>query len=52
MLTTPTGIPTFALSRIEPRPKMAIFVIVSSCKRFKELPFGPSNFPTKLNCKR
>jgi hypothetical protein len=40
---------TFCLSRMEPRPSIAIFVIVSSCRRFNEFPFGPSNFPTKLN---
>lgn len=41
---------TFFLSFIEPRPKTAILHIVSSCNRFIELPFGPSNLPTKLNC--
>ena len=34
---------------IEPRPSTAIFVIVSSCSCFNELPRGPSSFPTKLN---
>ena len=42
---------TFCLSFMEPRPSTAILVIVSSCRRFIELPFGPNNFPTKLNCK-
>ena len=36
---------------MEPLPSTAILVIVSSCSRFIELPFGPSSFPTKLNCK-
>lgn len=40
---------TFFLSFIEPRPRTAILHIVSSCNRFIEFPFGPSNFPTKLN---
>ena len=40
---------TFALSRMEPFPRMDIFVKVSSCKRFRELPRGPKSFPTKLN---
>ena len=43
---------TFCLSLMEPLPKTAILVMVSSWSRFIELPFGPSNFPTKLNCKR
>lgn len=43
---------TLCLSRMEPRPKMAIFVSVSSCSRFRELPLGPSSLPTKLNCAR
>ena len=34
---------------IEPRPSTAIFVIVSSCSCFSELPRGPSSLPTKLN---
>lgn len=42
---------TFFLSRIEPRPNTDILHIVSSCNRFRELPFGPNSFPTKLNCK-
>lgn len=42
---------TFFLSLIEPRPNTDILHIVSSCSRFKELPFGPNSFPTKLNCK-
>lgn len=42
---------TFFRSRIEPRPNTDILHIVSSCSRFKELPFGPNSFPTKLNCK-
>jgi len=42
---------TLFRSRIDPRPSIAIFVIVSSCNLFKELPFGPNNFPTKLNWK-
>lgn len=40
---------TFFLSRIEPRPRTDILHIVSSCSRFKLLPFGPRSFPTKLN---
>jgi hypothetical protein len=36
---------------MEPLPRIAILVIVSSCSLFRELPFGPSNFPTKLNWK-
>ena len=40
---------TLCLSRIEPRPRMAILVNVSSCRRLSELPLGPSNLPTKLN---
>lgn len=43
---------TFVLSLIEPFPKIDIFVSVSSCKRFRELPRGPKSFPTKLNCKK
>ena len=39
------------MSLIDPFPRTAILVIVSSCKRFIELPLGPSNFPTKLNWK-
>ena len=34
---------------IDPFPRTAIFVIVSSCNLFIEFPLGPSNFPTKLN---
>jgi len=40
---------TFCLSLMEPLPRIAIFVIVSSCSLFRELPLGPSSFPTKLN---
>lgn len=40
---------TFALSLMDPFPRMDIFVKVSSCKRFRELPRGPKSFPTKLN---
>ena len=40
---------TCCLFRMDPRPKTAILVMVSSCSRFIELPFGPSSFPTKLN---
>lgn len=42
---------TFCLSRIDPLPKMDILVPVSSCSLFREFPFGPNNFPTKLNCR-
>ena len=42
---------TFFLSRIEPRPNTDILHMVSSCKRFNELPLGPNSLPTKLNCK-
>lgn len=41
---------TLCLSRIDPLPKMAILVSVSSWSRLRELPLGPSSFPTKLNC--
>lgn len=44
-----SAVNTFFLSRIEPRPKTDILHIVSSCSRFKLLPFGPRSFPTKLN---
>ena len=40
---------TCCLFLMEPFPSTAILVIVSSCNLFIELPFGPSNFPTKLN---
>lgn len=40
---------TFLRSFIDPRPNTAILHIVSSCSLFIELPFGPSNLPTKLN---
>ena len=40
---------TFFLSLMDPFPRMAILVIVSSWSLFKEFPFGPSSFPTKLN---
>lgn len=43
---------TLVLSRMEPLPRIDIFVMVSSCNLFKEFPFGPNNFPTKLNCKK
>jgi len=43
---------TFCLSLMEPLPRIAIFVIVSSCSLFRELPLGPSSFPTKLNCNK
>lgn len=42
---------TFFRSLMDPLPNTDILHIVSSCSRFKELPFGPSSFPTKLNCK-
>lgn len=40
---------SFLRSRTDPRPKTAILHIVSSCRRFIELPLGPSSLPTKLN---
>jgi len=40
---------TFCLSLMEPLPRIAIFVMVSSWSLFRELPLGPSSFPTKLN---
>jgi hypothetical protein len=40
---------TLCLSLIEPLPRIAIFVNVSSCSLFRELPLGPNSFPTKLN---
>ena len=40
---------TFALSLIDPLPRIDILAPVSSCSLFKEFPLGPSNFPTKLN---
>ena len=40
---------TLFLSLIDPRPRMAIFVSVSSWSLFNELPLGPSSLPTKLN---
>lgn len=43
---------TFSLLRIEPRPRMAIFVCVCSWSHFRELPFGPRSLPTKLYFKR
>lgn len=46
---TLTLILTLALSRIDPRPKIAILVKVSSWSLLREFPFGPNNFPTKLN---
>ena len=45
-------VPTFCLSLMEPLPSTAILVMVSSCSRFIEFPFGPSSFPTKLNCEQ
>jgi hypothetical protein len=43
---------TLCLSLMEPLPRIAIFVIVSSCSLFRELPLGPNSFPTKLNCNK
>lgn len=41
---------TFALSLIEPLPSTEILAPVSSCSLLMVFPWGPSIFPTKLNC--
>lgn len=43
---------TFSLSRMDPLPRIDIFVRVSSCSLFNEFPRGPRSLPTKLNCNR
>jgi len=43
---------TFSFSLMDPFPRMDIFVPVLAWSLLKVLPLGPSNFPTKLNCKR
>lgn len=43
---------TFLLSLMDPLPRMAILVWVASWSCCRELPFGPSSLPTKLNCER
>ena len=40
---------TFSLSLMDPFPKTDILVPVCACSRFRVLPLGPSNLPTKLN---
>ena len=40
---------TFCLSLMDPLPRTAILVMVSSCSLFIEFPLGPSSLPTKLN---
>ena len=37
---------------MEPLPRTAILVAVTSCNRFIEFPLGPKSLPTKLNWKK